>query len=217
MDLLFRRLLVVATLLVCGAARVSAGGWSVITLTDFPDYAMTGRPLTLTFSVRQHGQTLTSGLKPSIHASTPGALPVVVRATPTSRVGEYTATLELNRVGDWSIVVDGGFNAEDKARQYNSIALPRLRVIRGETAPLVLLSEAERGAVLMVTKGCVSCHSPGGDRDVARRHLTAEHVNAVLADPDRAPGDMPNLGLKPAEISALASHLTSGRDRHSQR
>ena len=201
---------VLALLLSAYAGSVSAGGWSVITLEDFPDYALAGRPVTLTFSVRQHGQTLLSGLKPSVQASMPGAPAMVVRATATSKVGEYTATLELDRVGDWTIVVDGGFNAEDKARRFNSIALPALRVIRTGTAPLVLFSPAERGAVLMVTKGCVSCHAPGSDRDVARRHLAAEHVKTVLADPTLLRGDMPDLGLEPAEISALAAHLTRG-------
>jgi hypothetical protein len=217
MDVLSRRSLVVLGLLVVATGGMSAGGWSVITLADFPDYAMAGRPLTLTFSVRQHGQKLVSGLKPSVQASTPGTPAVIVRATPTSRAGEYTATLELNRVGDWSIVVDGGFNADDKARSYNSIALPPLRVIPADSAPLVLFSEAERGSVLMVTKGCVSCHAPGGDRDVTKRHLKADQVKVFLADPSGRQIEMPNLGLRPPEISALASYLASGHDRESRR
>ncbi len=32
-----------------------AGGWAIITLNEFPDYAVAGKPLNLTFSVRQHG------------------------------------------------------------------------------------------------------------------------------------------------------------------
>ena len=217
MDVMSRRLLLIIALLVYAAAGVFAGGWSVITVADFPVYAMAGRTITLTFSVRQHGQTLVSGLKPLVQASTPGAPPIVARATPTSRTGEYAATLALDRVGDWSIVIDGGFNAEDKTRQHNSMALPPLRVIPAGTAPLVLFSEAERGAVLMVTKGCVSCHAPGGDRDVARRNLTAERVRAVLADPGGIQRDMPDLGLQPGEISALTAHLISGRDRQTRR
>ena len=217
MDVVSRRLLLVLALVMYAAAGVFAGGWSVITVADFPVYTMAGRTITLTFSVRQHGQALVSGLKPLVQASTPGAPPVVARATPTSRTGEYAATLALDRVGDWSIVIDGGFNAEDKTRQHNSMALPRLRVIPAGTAPLVLFSEAERGAVLMVTKGCVSCHAPGGDRDVARRNLSAERVRAVLADPGGIQRDMPDLGLQPGEISALATHLISGRDRQTQR
>ena len=214
---LSRHSLVILALLLSAAAGVSAGGWSVITLAEFPDYAMAGRPVTLTFSVRQHGQTLVSGLKPSVRASTPGAPAVVVRATPTSRAGEYAATLELDREGDWSIVVDGGFNADDKARRYNSIALPPLRVIRAESAPLVLFSEAERGAVLMVTKGCISCHAPGADRALTRRRLTTDQVTAVLTDPGARRIDMPNLGLKPAEIAFLAAYLGPGAERQSRR
>ena len=217
MDVMSRRLLLIIALLVYAAAGVFAGGWSVITVADFPVYAMAGRTITLTFSVRQHGQTLVSGLKPLVQASTPGAPPIVARATPTSRTGEYAATLALDRVGDWSIVIDGGFNAEDKTRQHNSMALPRLRVIPAGTAPLVLFSEAERGAVLMVTKGCVSCHAPGGDKDVTKRHLKADRVKVFLADPSVRQLEMPNLGLKPSEVSALASYLASGHDRESRR
>ena len=217
MDAGSRRWLVVLTLVLGAAAGVSAGGWSVITLSEFPDYAMAGRPLTLTFSVRQHGSTPVSGLRPSIQASTPGAPAVVVRATPTPKAGEYSATIALDRPGDWSIVVDGGFNPEDKARRYNSIALPLLRVIRADSAPLVLFSEAERGAALMVTKGCVSCHGPGGDRDLTNRQLKTEPLKALLADPAARQIEMPNLELKPAEISALASYLTRSRDRESRR
>jgi hypothetical protein len=217
MEVLSRRLLLVLALVVYAAAGIFAGGWSVITVADFPVYAVAGRTLTLTFSVRQHGQTLVNSLTPLVQASTPGSPPVVARATPTSRTGEYAATLTLDRVGDWSIVIDGGFNAEDKTRQYNSMALPGLRVIPAGTAPLVLFSEAERGAVLLVTKGCVSCHAPGGDRDLARRNLTADRVKAVLADPAVIRGDMPDLGLQPAEISALTAHLLSGRARQTRR
>jgi hypothetical protein len=203
--------LFVAALVFSTAAAVSAGGWSVVTLVDFPDYAMVGKPLTLTFSVRQHGNTLVSGLKPTLQASTPGAPPIVTRATATARPGEYEATLEFDRLGDWSVVVDGGFNSGDKTRRYNSIVLPPLRVIRSESAPLVLFTEAERGATLLVTKGCVSCHVPGSDRDVTKRRLTAEHVRALLANPGARQIEMPNLGLRPAEISALAAYLAGSR------
>ena len=209
MEGLARRLLATLVLVVSAAAGLFAGGWSVITVADFPDYAMAGRSLTLTFTVRQHGKTLVSRLKPVVQASVSGSASVVASATPTSKAGEYAATLELDRVGDWSIVIDGGFNPEDRTRQHNSIALPRLRVIPAGAAPLVLFSAAERGAVLMLTKGCVGCHAPGGDRDLTPRNLSPARVMAVLAHPDRFQGEMPDLGLRAAEISALTFHLTS--------
>lgn len=202
------RPLVAAAFIAAAAAGLSAGGWSVITLKDFPDYAMAGKPLALTFSVRQHGNHLVGGLKPLVQASAPGVAPVVVRALPTTKVGEYTATLLLEKTGDWSLVVDGGFNPEDKTRRYNAMTLPLLRVVPAGAEPLVLFSEAERGGTMLVTKGCVSCHAPGSDRDLLRKHLGAEAVKALLADPPSRQIDMPNLGLKPAEISALAAYLT---------
>jgi hypothetical protein len=204
----FRRPLVAAAFVAAAAAGLSAGGWSVITLNDFPDYGMAGKPLGLTFSVRQHGIHPVSGLKPVVKASAPGVAPVVVQALPTTKAGEYTATLLLEKTGDWSLVVDGGFNPEDKTRRYNAVTLPLLRVVPAGAAPLVLFSEAERGATMLVTKGCVSCHGPGTDRDLLRKQLGAEAVKAFLADPAARQIDMPNLGLKPAEISALAAYLS---------
>jgi hypothetical protein len=207
-----RRWIVVAALIAGAGVALSAGGWSVITIDEFPDYVMARKPLALTFSVRQHGIQLVSGLKPLVQATAPGAAPVVVRARPTARAGEYTATLALDREGDWAIVVDGGFNQEDRTRRYNSIALPTLRVVGADTAaPLVLFSEAERGATLLVSKGCVSCHAPGSARDVTRKPLTAEHVKALLTDAGVRPPDMPDLRLKPAEVAALTAYVTGSR------
>jgi hypothetical protein len=198
------RPLVLIALIAASAASLSAGGWSTITVADFPDYAIAGKPLTLTFSVRQHGNNLVSGLKPSIRASVAGGAALVMHAKPTANPGEYSATVVLDSIGDWAITIDGGFNPEDKGRGYNSMALPPLRVIRTGSAPLVLLSEAERGATLMVTKGCVSCHAPGSDRDVTRKRLASSYVKMLLADPSVRQIEMPNLRLSPAEITSLA-------------
>ncbi len=45
-----------------------AGGWAVITLDELPSGAVAGQPLTVGFTVRQHGRTLMSGLAPKITA-----------------------------------------------------------------------------------------------------------------------------------------------------
>ena len=201
------RSLVLAALIVASAVGLSAGGWSVITLADFPDYAMAGKPLTLTFSVRQHGNNLVSGLKPSIHASVAGGPPWWCTRSQRPIQANTRRRCVLDAIGDWSIMIDGGFNPEDKGRGYNSIALPPLRVIRAGSAPLVLFSDAERGASLMVTKGCVSCHAPGSDRDITRKRLAPSYVKMLLADPSVRQIEMPDLDLRPAEISALASYL----------
>ena len=202
------RSLVLVALIAASAAGLSAGGWSVITLNDFPDYAMAGKPLTLTFTVRQHGNNLVTGLKPVIRASVAGGTALVVHAKPTSNPGEYSTSLVLDTVGDWAITIDGGFNPEDKGRGYNSVALPPLRVIRAGSAPLVLFSDAERGATLMVTKGCVSCHAPGSERDITRKRLASSYVKMLLADPSIRQIEMPNLHLSPAEITSLAAFVS---------
>ena len=200
------RSIAIAALLLGTAWAAYAGGWSIITINDFPDYALTGKPLTLTFSVRQHGNKLLGGLKPKILASTSGDLAVVATATATANAGEYSATLSLASPGDWTLRVDGGFNADDRSRQYNSVVLPPLRVISdASTAPE--FSEAERGSRLLVTKGCVGCHAPGSEKDVTRKHLAAGYLKTFLADPSLRKVDMPNLRLKEAEISALIAFI----------
>src|SRR5687767_7201153 len=134
MSAMPRRLMVVVALLLSTAAAVSAGGWSIITVNDFPDYALVRSPLMLTFSVRQHGNKLLGGLKPSIHASTDGGPTVVAVATPTANFGEYSAALRFATSGNWTIRVDGGFNPDDNTRRFNAVVLPPLRVIRDESA-----------------------------------------------------------------------------------
>ena len=49
--------LMVPTLLSLPALAWLAGGWAVVTVEQLPDYVEAGKPLTLTFMVRQHGVT----------------------------------------------------------------------------------------------------------------------------------------------------------------
>ena len=41
--------------------RLGAGGWAVVTLDTLPESAVASTPLRLSFTVRQHGQTLWTG------------------------------------------------------------------------------------------------------------------------------------------------------------
>src|SRR5947199_30203 len=55
-----------------------AGGWAIVTLDDFPEYAVAGKPVNLTFAVRQHGVTSLPALKviaPGAPAPAPFAPP----------------------------------------------------------------------------------------------------------------------------------------------
>lgn len=212
MTPIFRPSLAAIAALTLTIAVAYAGGWSIITVHDLPDYAVAGKPITLTFSVRQHGNNLLEGLRPGILATTPQGLERKVTATPAQVKGEYTATLSLPEPGDWSIRIDGGFNPEDKTRAYNAMTLLPLKVVRSEKeAPVV--SKVARGERLFVAKGCVGCHNTEGQNDLTQKQLATEYLKTFLADPSIRTTDMPDLKLKENEIASLSAFLTSSSFR----
>ena len=50
------------------AVAFTFGGWVVITVDSLPEYAVAGKPTTVTYTVRQHGMTLLGGLRPYVVA-----------------------------------------------------------------------------------------------------------------------------------------------------
>ncbi len=196
--------------------NVSAGGWSVITLKDVPDYAVAGKPIMLTFTVRQHGNNLLDGLKPGIRATTSGGVEVKAMAHATGNSGEYAASLVFDKPGEWTIRIDGGFNPDDKARTYNSVTLAPLKVVAA-SAPLPAdLANAARGERLFVAKGCIGCHRhadvnperPGESRfDLTERRFPHDQLTQFLANPGITIREMSNLNLTEDEIAALAAFL----------
>src|SRR5438046_2294347 len=88
-----------------------AGGWAIITLNELPDYAVAGKPISLTFAVRQHGVTLLSGLQPSVSATAAGGLVTKAAVVAGGVPGEYKAALMLPRPGEWAITINSGFNS----------------------------------------------------------------------------------------------------------
>jgi hypothetical protein len=199
--------LVLVILLAGAVATVYAGGWSIITLNDFPDHAVAGERLSLTFSVRQHGNNLLEGLKPTVQASLAGGPVIDAAALPTTNRGEYTATLRIPKPGDWTIRIDGGFNPEDKTRAYNAMTLPPLRVLGNASDVRPQLTEADKGSRLFIAKGCVGCHSTGSERDLSGKKFAADYLKKVLTDPSVRTTDMPNLKLKESDISALSAFI----------
>ena len=79
---------------------VLAGGWAVITLDELPTQAVAGEPLTVGFTVRQHGRTLMTDLYPKVTASL-GEEHLVFPAEAEGAPGHYTATFTLPKAGDW--------------------------------------------------------------------------------------------------------------------
>ena len=80
---------------------VFAGGWAVITLDDLPTYIAAGEPLTVGFTVLQHGKTPLDGLEPTVTAYLNNEQKFVVEAEPDGPSGHYTAKLIFPKEGDW--------------------------------------------------------------------------------------------------------------------
>lgn len=84
------------------AIPVFAGGWAVITLDELPTDVVAGEPLTVGFTVLQHGKTPMDGLDPTVTATLFKESQFIVHAEPEGEPGHYTATLTFPDEGDWS-------------------------------------------------------------------------------------------------------------------
>lgn len=80
---------------------VFAGGWAVITLDELPTNVVAGEPLTIGFTVRQHGITPMAGITPTITAHLSKEEQLSVFAKADDKVGHYTATLTFPKDGEW--------------------------------------------------------------------------------------------------------------------
>lgn len=87
------------------AVPVFAGGWAVITLDNLPVNATAGEPLTIGFTVLQHGKTPTSGLSPTIEFILPKEKQFSVIAEEDDK-GHYTASVTFPQEGEWEWTVN---------------------------------------------------------------------------------------------------------------
>jgi cytochrome c553 len=199
-----------------------AGGWAIVTVNELPDYAVAGKPFTVTFTIRQHGVHPLDGLKPTVHARTAGGPQTTVSATPTGNAGQYVAMVKVSQAADWKILIDTGFAG------VSTRAVASLPVVEdGHPAPPAL-SPIARGERLFVAKGCIGCHRhqeitepnlvPGGP-DLTAQRFPPAYLAQFLVDPSKTlkrsgkleSGQMPNLNLNEPEIAALAAFIN--RDR----
>jgi len=196
-------------------AAVGAGGWAVVTLETLPDHGLTAQPMVLDFTIRQHGVAPLEGLRPRVEARS-GGREVTVPAASGSRPGRYSAALTLPSPGDWTVTIHTGFGAN------RSVLLP-IEVV--DKAPARPVTEPDRGKRLFVAKGCASCHLhrevaatvlADVGPDLTNRRYQLDYLKRYLANPAimasrTADSKMPNLGLKPAEIGALAAFINAER------
>lgn len=182
------------------------GGWAVVTVENPPERLTVGVPYTLEYSVRQHGKELLAGLDGRIEARAAGKV-VTADARPLS-IGKYSAVVTVPSAGSWTITVNSGFG--------KSMTVMKPIAAAAAGAPVVAMSEAERGEHLFNAKGCVTCHVEMKviPVDVRSNKYDEKFVKQLLADPAAMPKrhkagvDMPNLSLKPGEIAALAAYLS---------
>jgi len=98
----FRTAIGIALLLALGFALPAfAGGWAVITLDVLPTGVVAGEPLTIGFTVLQHGRTPMNDLDPilNVHLSKTDAF--VVHAKHDDKPGHYIATFTFPKAGEW--------------------------------------------------------------------------------------------------------------------
>jgi hypothetical protein len=208
------------------------GGREILTLKDFPDFAVAGKALNLTFTVRMPLEPL-ADLQPNIRATfcprpctaglaTNANVPVAnARAKASAAAtGEYTAVLMLPAPGDWVITID-----TDLA---GASVLPPLKVILPGTQAPTPFSPSTRGLRLFSSKGCYACHfheEVNGGRaygpDLTGKRFAPEYLKRFLADPSITPVPetvcsrsvcgppypMPNLNLKNDEIDDLIAFI----------
>ena len=99
-------LLLAIALALLTTVPVFAGGWAVITLDELPSQAVAGEPLTVGFTVRQHGITRMTGLSPKVTAILPGDEKLVFSAEADGEPGHYAATLVLPKAGEWQWAIE---------------------------------------------------------------------------------------------------------------
>jgi mono/diheme cytochrome c family protein len=195
------------------------GGWAVVSVDDLPEYLVAGKPVAVSFVVRQHGVTLLDRLKPTITLRS-GATEMTIPATWTER-GRYSAMITAPRAGDWTIKIHSDFMNVERT------LLPLHAIAAGAPAPSAL-ADADRGHQLFVAKDCVSCHTRGAEGtegykfgpELTGKRYVADYVAKFLADPESSPLSrntamtpnsvrMPNLNLKEREIASLVAFLNS--------
>ena len=181
-----------------------AGGWAVITVDDLPDVAEAGKPVALSYMVRQHGMTPLDRLNGEIEA-TSGTLTARGSVGPMpSSSGHYTASITLPSAGEWSITIRSGFGKSD-------LTLLPLTVVATGAGLARPVSDVDRGRRLFVAKGCETCHVQiGVGPKLDGKRFDSTYIAGFLANPTPPePGKppMPNLGLQQREIASLVAYL----------
>lgn len=222
---------IAAVLLVSTSAYASMGGWAVVSVSKIPDAWVAGKPLQLSWQVRQHGLARLAGLEPTLEARS-----VSQRITGTAREfaedGEtgYRGTITFPEPGEWQVTIRSGFG-RSRAVLIPWRVVDSLRPVRGTveahlaTIGIEEFPDVERGRRMFAAKGCVTCHV---HRDVpvqgevndfgpelTERRFAADYLAKFLMDPSIKPSSngkrMPNPGLREKDIGPLIAFINAER------
>jgi hypothetical protein len=107
MHKLVRSFASAVVLLLTTVLIAQAGGWAVITLDELPTQITAGQALSIGFTVRQHGRTLRSDLKPIVRFDRADAKESFqVTAQRQGGEGHYVAEVKFPSAGQWNWRVD---------------------------------------------------------------------------------------------------------------
>lgn len=209
-----------ALVVLATVAAVRGGGWAVVSVEKIPDHWIVGKPLQLSFQVRQHGVQHMEGLHPVVTArSGSRTINGVTWEFREDGVTGYRSRLNFPQSGDWQVTINSGFGKS------KAVLIP-WRVVDANTAEPAAFSEAERGRRLFAAKGCVSCHVHKSvdlegelqsfGPELTPRRFAADYLAKFLADPSIKPPtngsqQMPNPRLKEKDIAPLVAFINSER------
>ena len=220
-----------AVLLASTAAFAFLGGWAVVSVSKIPDAWIVGKPLQLSWQVRQHGISLLPRLEPTLVARS-GSRRVTGETWEFNEDGirGYRGRITFPERGDWQVTIESGFGPS------RAVLLPwrvvdSITPVRGtveEHLPTIGVppfGEAERGRRMFAALGCVSCHvhdavpitgiaSTFGP-DLSERRFDKDYLARFLADPSIKPPTngkrMPNLALRERDIAVLIAFINTER------
>jgi cytochrome c553 len=212
-------------------AFASMGGWAVVTVSKIPDAWIVGKPLQLTWQVRQHGVSHLEGLKPTLEARA-GSRRVTGTTWTFEEDGEkgYRGRITFPEPGEWQVTIHSGFGRSRAVlipwRVVDSVAPVRGTVEEHlRTIGVAAFTEAERGRRMFAAMGCVTCHvhravgiagevSDFGP-DLTDRRFPPDYLARFLADPSIKPPTngkrMPSLALRDKDIAPLVAFINAQR------
>jgi hypothetical protein len=220
-----------AVLVASTVAFMSMGGWAVVTVSKIPDAWITGKPLQLTWQVRQHGVTPLEGLRPVLEARA-GSRRITGRTWAFEEDGQkgYRGTIAFPQRGEWQVTIHSGFG-RSRAVLFPWRVVDSVTPVRGTVEEhlkkmgIQPLPESERGRRMFAAMGCVTCHTHRGvgitgevsdlGPDLTDRRFEPDYLARFLADPSIKPATdgkrMPSLGLRAKDIAPLIAFINAER------